>query len=131
MQLIAVLAAAIAGFAVGAVWYMTLSAPWIQASGVRLGADGKPARPDGISPMIIGFLATAVVAGMMRYVFGMAAIDTPGYGLVSGLGIGAFLITPWLAMCYGFAGRPAKLTLIDGGYAIAGCAVIGLVLTLF
>lgn len=27
--------------------------------------------------------------------------------------------------------RPFKLTLIDGGYAIFGCAVIGLVLGLF
>ena len=30
-----------------------------------------------------------------------------------------------------FGKRPVKLTLIDGGYATIGCAVMGLVLTLF
>ncbi|NUB45314.1 DUF1761 domain-containing protein [Fertoebacter nigrum] len=131
MGFLAVLVAAVAGFAVGAVWYMTLSAPWIAASGVRLGPDGRPAKAEGVSPMIIGFVAMVVVAGMMRHVFAMSAIDTVFEGLTSGLGIGAFFITPWLAMCYGFAGRPARLAMIDGGYAVAGCGVIGLVLALF
>jgi len=30
-----------------------------------------------------------------------------------------------------YGDRPFKLTLIDGGYATLGCAVIGAVLTLF
>ncbi len=131
MQFVAVLVAAIAGFGTGAVWYMALSGPWIAVSGVRLGPDGKPVPPEGLSPMIVGFVAVLLVAGMMRHIFGMAGIDTAGEGLGAGLGIGAFLISPWLAMCYAFAGRSGRLTVIDGGYAVLGCAVIGLVLTLF
>jgi len=30
-----------------------------------------------------------------------------------------------------YGGRPFKLTLIDGGYATIGCAIIGFILVLF
>ncbi|MEO1399573.1 MAG: hypothetical protein AAFU56_11995 [Pseudomonadota bacterium] len=45
--------------------------------------------------------------------------------------MGLFMSVPWLATNYGFAGRPFRLTLIDGAYAAIGSAVIGTVLTLF
>ena len=50
---------------------------------------------------------------------------------MSGLGVGAFLITPWVAMNYAFAARPAMLSVIDGVNAVVGCAIIGAILTLF
>ncbi len=131
MELLNVIVAGIAGFAVGAAWYMGLAKPWMQAVGMKLGLDGKPAEGGGPMPMAIGFVAMLVVAGMMRHIFQMAAIDTVGKGLIAGFGIGAFFITPWIAMNNAFGKRPVKLTLIDSGYAILGCAVIGLVLALF
>ncbi|HQY42917.1 MAG TPA: DUF1761 domain-containing protein [Paracoccaceae bacterium] len=131
MELLNVIVAGIAGFAVGAVWYMSLAKPWMQATGIKMGPDGKPAGGSSPMPMIIGFVAMLVVAGMMRHIFQMAAIDTTGKGLIGGLGIGAFFITPWIAMNNAFGMRPLMLTVIDSGYAILGSAVIGLVLTLF
>ena len=71
------------------------------------------------------------MAGMMRHVFALGGVTEISKGLLSGLGIGLFLATPWIATNYAFAGRPMKLTLIDGGYATIGCAIMGLVLTLF
>ncbi|MDG1069835.1 MAG: DUF1761 domain-containing protein, partial [Sulfitobacter sp.] len=50
---------------------------------------------------------------------------------VSGFGIGLFFISPWLMINNAYGGRPFRLTLIDGGYAVIGCTVIGLVLPLF
>lgn len=131
MELLNVVVAGIAGFAVGAVWYMSLAKPWMQAAGIRMGPDGKPAEGGSPVPMVIGFVAMLVVAGMMRHIFQMAAIDTLGNGLTAGLGVGAFFITPWIAMNNAFGKRPLMLTVIDSGYAIIGCAVIGLVLALF
>lgn len=61
----------------------------------------------------------------------IAAIDGPGNGIIGGFGIGAFVVVPWLAMNYAFAGRPMNLTVIDGVNVIAGCTIMGLVLTLF
>jgi len=131
MEIINVLVAAAAGFGVGAIWYGVLSKPWMEASGVEIGADGKPANSSDPMPFIMGFLAMLLVAGMMRHVFVLSDINTIGKGLISGFGIGLFLAAPWLMICYGFAGRPKQLLLIDGGYAALGSAAIGLILTAF
>ncbi len=131
MELVNVLVAAAAGFGVGAIWYGVLAKPWMEASGVAVGSDGKPANNADPMPYIMGFLAMILVAGMMRHVFALSDITTIGKGLTSGFGIGLFLAAPWLMICYGFAGRPRKLLLIDGGYAALGSAAIGLILTAF
>jgi hypothetical protein len=103
----------------------------MEAAGVPMTPDGKPAKNGGAMPFVIGGLCMILVAGMMRHVFTMSGITTPGLGLMGGFGIGLFFITPWVAMNYAYAMRPMKLTLIDGGYSTLGCTVIGLVLTLF
>lgn len=130
MGLIAVIVAALAGFAVGAVWYIALSKPWMAAAEIRLGPDGNPAN-SSVMPFVVSGLAMIVVAGFMRHILAMSGITTPMTSATAGFGIGLFLITPWLAMNYAYAGRPPKLTVIDGGYAVLGCTAIGLVLGLF
>lgn len=131
MGVLSVIVAALAGFGVGAVWYIGLSRPWMAAAGLRMGADGRPEGGSSPLPFVVALLAMILVAGMMRHVFAMSAIDTPGKALLSGLGVGAFFVAPWLAMDYSYAMRPRALTLIDGGYAVLGCGAIGLVLGLF
>ena len=131
MELVNVLVAGVAGFAFGAVWYTLLGSTWAQLSGVPLDDNGLPANRSNPLPYIRGFVAMIIVAGMMRHVFSLSGVDTAGEGLISGLGIGAFMAAPFMATCYGFAGRSRRLMLIDGGYAAFGSAVIGLVLTLF
>ncbi|MEO3417128.1 DUF1761 domain-containing protein [Roseovarius sp. CAU 1744] len=131
MEILNVLVAAIASYAFGAAWYMTLSKPWMEASGVKVGDDGQPANKSNPVPYLIAFVMAVVVAGMMRHVFALSGIDSFGKGLVSGFGIGLFLASPWLATCYAFGGRPFKLTLIDAGYVTFGSAIMGAVLALF
>lgn len=131
MGVIAVLAAALGGFAFGAAWYMALSEPWVKASGVTCGEDGKPVNASNPVPYVISALAMILVAGMMRHVFSMAGIDGAFKGAVAGLGVGLFFITPWMAMNHAYSMRPANLTLIDGGYAVFGSGVIGLILGMF
>ncbi len=131
MEFLNVLAAAVASYAFGTVWYMTLANAWMEAAGVRKGPDGRPENSGNPVPFILAFVAAILVAGMMRHIFELGGIETTGKGLVSGLGIGLFLASPWIMINNGFAGRPFRLTLIDGGYATFGCAIIGLVLTLF
>tara|TARA_R110002049_G_scaffold117332_2_gene270426 strand:- start:2034 stop:2426 length:393 start_codon:yes stop_codon:yes gene_type:complete len=130
MGFLAVIVAAAAGFAVGAAWYMALSKPWMQAAGVKCGPDGKPQDSSAL-PFLLSAVAMILVAGMMRHIFALSAIDTVDMGFISGLGIGLFFISPWIMINNAYVGRPFKLTVIDGGYAVVGCAVIGLVLTLF
>ncbi|SHH16190.1 Protein of unknown function [Cognatiyoonia sediminum] len=129
MGFLSVIVAAVAGFAFGAFWYMVLSKPWIEAANIKVGEDGRPEN-DNPLPYIMAALAMVLVAGMMRHTFALSGIDTASKGLISGLGVGLFFISPWIMINNGYGGRPFKLTLIDGGYAAFGCAIIGLVLTL-
>jgi len=99
------------------------------ASGVKLGPDGKPANGSSPSPYIISAIAILIVAGMMRHVFAMSGLGTMVEGLMGGIGIGLFFITPWIALNNAYTMRPMMLTVIDGGYATLGCAIIGVVLT--
>jgi hypothetical protein len=128
MGFLSVILAAIANFIFGAIWYLSLAKPWTEASGVPIEEDGKPTNRADPIPYIASFIGALFVAGMMRHVFSLSGIDTLGAGIVAGLGVGLFLVTPWIATFYGFSGRPRKLLFIDGGYATIGCAVIGAVL---
>lgn len=127
MQFLTVLIAAAAAYGFGAIWYMGLSRAWMTAAGIAVGGDGRPAGRSA-SPFVIGAALLILVAGMMRHIFQMAGLDTFVEGLMGGFGVGAFIVLPWVAMNYTYAGRPRALTLIDGGYAVLGCTIIGIVL---
>lgn len=131
MEFLNVIAAALGAFAFGAVWYISMSKPWIRAAGIPVDAAGRPQGNGSAMPFVVGIVAMVVVAGMMRHIFASSGIVTLGGGVVAGAGIGAFLITPWVAMNYAFAMRPAALAVIDGVNAVAGCAVMGLILNAF
>lgn len=130
MELVSIVVAALAGFAVGAVWYMGLSRPWMEAADLPRGPDGRPLEMSSLKPFLLALLAMVLVAAMMRHLFILAGIEGAGRSFLMGLGIGAFFVTPWLAMDYAYSMRDRRLTWIDGGYAILGCGVIGLVLGL-
>lgn len=131
MEIVNVLVAAAAAFALGAVWYGVLAEPWMQAAAIRRAPDGKP--EGGQNPLLFlgTFLLQLVVAGMMRHVFSLSGIGSLGTGMIAGLGIGLFFISPWIAINNLYGQRPVRLSLIDGGYATLSCAVMGAVLTLF
>ncbi len=131
MEYLNVVAAAAVSYVFGAIWYMALAKPWMTDSGVPVGPDGRPANAAHAMTYIVAFLSVLVVAGMMRHMFALSGIETPGKGMISGLGIGLFLACPWIVTNYSFADRPARLALIDGGYAAIGSMLIGLVLNLF
>ncbi len=127
MEIVNVLAAAVAVFAFGAVWYIALSKPWLAASGVTEAQQ----RTGGPMPFVVGILAMVLVAGMMRHLLGAAGVTTVAGGAIAGFGIGAFLITPWVAMNYAFALRKPALTVIDGVNSVVGCTIMGAVLNTF
>ena len=130
MQYLVVILAAAVAYGFGAFWYIRMAKPWMAAAGVPVDANGKPTSGGNPMPFIIGFVAELLVAGMMRHIFAQAHLDSLIEGIMGGFGIGAFLITPWVAMNYAFAGRPFKLTMLDGVNSIVGCTLMGVVLTI-
>ena len=131
MGIISVLLAAAVGFGLGALWYMWLAEPWMEAAGIERGPDGKPKGGQDPKIFALSFLMVLLVAGMMRHTFALTAIDTLGKGIVAGIGIGLFFISPWIVLNNLYQGNPFKLSAIDAGYATLACAAMGLVLTLF
>lgn len=131
MEYINVLVAAAGSWVFGAVWYMALSKPWLAASGIECDDNGKPKNGGSPLPFLLSAVAMILVAGMMRHIFAEAQISTLVKGTLSGLGIGLFFISPWTTINNAYGMRPFRLTLIDGGYATFGCAIIGAILTLF
>ena len=130
MQYVAVLVAAAGAYAFGALWYMINADRWMAAAGIsREQVEGGATKSPG--PFIISAIMAILVAGMTRHMFNMAGIETVSKGFLSGLGLGAFVAAPWIVTNYAYAMRPKALTLIDAGYAIAGCTIIGTILTLF
>lgn len=131
MELISVLAAALAAYVFGSVWYMALAKPWVAATGIQVGENGRPVNSSNPVPFIMAFIMAVLVAGMMRHIFEMAGIDTVGKGFTTGLGLGLFVAAPWIVNNVMFSNKPKQLILIDGGYAAGGCTVAGVVLSLF
>ena len=131
MEYLNVIAAAVGAFAFSAVWYTAMSKQWIAATGISVDDRGKPMGNGSAMPFVIGIIAMILVAGMMRHVFQISGIVSLGGGLLAGFGIGAFFVTPWLAMNYAFAMRKSSLTVIDGVNVIVGCSIMGLILSLF
>lgn len=130
MEFVNVLVAGISAFMFGAVWYSVLAKQWMAVSGVDV-VDGKPANNSDPIPYITGLISAVIVAGMIRHVFVRSGIEGIGRGALYGAELGLFIAVPWMATCYGFAGRARSLLLIDGGYATFGCAVIGTILMAF
>ena len=54
---------------------MVLSDPWMTASGVARGADGKPLNSSNPRPYILSAISAIVVAGMMRHVLAASGAD--------------------------------------------------------
>ncbi|MBV1867269.1 MAG: DUF1761 domain-containing protein [Marinosulfonomonas sp.] len=131
MGMVAVLVAALGAFVFAVVWYRINMVAWMEAAGVEKGDDGMAKTAPGIRAHIISAVGLILVAGMMRHMFAQAGIDTLSKGFLSGLGVGAFMVSPWVMINYTYAMRPGKLCMIDGIFAIGGCTIIGVILTLF
>lgn len=133
MEYLAVLSAAVGSYVFGAVWYGVLAKQWQAAAGVTmdmLKGSGGP-QSGAVQPYIVTFLCTILVAGMMRHIFVTSGVDDVLKAALNGFGFGAFLAGPWIVTNYTFAMRPRALSFIDGGYAIIGSTIMGVILGLF
>lgn len=124
---LAVLVAAVAAFAFGAAWYMTLSRAWLAAVGLSPEQMGKRSPV----PFVVSFVALLVMAwvlaGMLAH-FGAGQV-TVRNGIVSGLFLWLGFVITTLAVNNAYGQRKVSLTVIDGlhwlGVLVVQGAVIG------
>jgi len=125
-----ILAAAIASWMFGAVWYGVLGPQWMAALGKRredmVGPSGRPSP----TPFILSFFAEIFMAWML---FGLMP-HFGGPGLLPGI---SAAVTIWFGFVAttqlvnnAYALRPLRLTLIDAGHWLGVLLVQGVVLGL-
>ncbi len=131
---LAILAAAVAGWLVGAVWYTVFSKPWQQAVGLtREKMKQAQKQPGFYLPFIYAFLAQVVMAWVLA---GLIAHLGPGQftvrnGIISGAFCWLGFVITTMLVNNSFAGRDKRLLLIDGGHWLAVLLVMGAILGAF
>jgi len=127
VSLVATLAATIAGFVLGALWYGPLFGRlWMSAVGrtsEEIQRNTNPAVTYGTT-FVLGFIAS--------YAFGLYVGPNPGraFAIATGAAAGVFWVATSLATNYLFEGRPASLIAINGGYHAVRFTLIGLTFAL-
>jgi len=127
MEYLNVVAAGVAAWIFGAVWYMTLAKSWMQASGVT----EEQVKQTGAMPYIVSLVGAVIVAGMLRHVMAGAGITDIGKAVLTGLGLGAFIVCPWMINNIMYGQRDKRLIWMDCGYPVIGMGLMALVLALF
>jgi hypothetical protein len=128
MNWLAVLIAAIAGFAFGAAYYMSLSKPWLAAIGKtkeQIAAEGKGSP----TPFIVSIVALATMAAVLGGTTGHLGPVTLKSGVVTALFMWLGFVVTTMAVNNAFGQRRASLTVIDGihwlGVLVIQGAIIG------
>ena len=119
-------AAGVATWIFGAIWYMAIAKGWMEASGLT----EEDTRNTGPMPYIVSLIGAIVVAGMLRHIMAQAGIDTLVKALMTGLGLGAFIVSPWLINNVLYGQRDRRLIWMDCGYPIIGMGIMAVVLYL-
>src|SRR5258707_12195553 len=110
----AIVLAAVAGYVVGAVWYMALSKPWMAAHGFThesLKANQSPL------PFILAFVANLVIAIALAGVVGHLGVGqvTLKNAVISAGALWLGFVATTLAGTYSFGRRPLQLFRIEPG----------------
>lgn len=114
---LAVLLAAVASFAFGSFYYMTLAKPWMAAIG-KTESEIRATSGWPQLPFIIAAISQLVMAFMLAGVIGHLGQDqvTIWNGLVSGFSCWIGFVITSMAVNHAFQGAKKSLTLIDGGH---------------
>ena len=125
---LAILVAAVAFFAVGALWYQpkVMGARWMKAAGV----DPSKASPNPgifVGTLIAYFLMAMVLAMIAQGIGGSSFSD----GLVLGLVTGVVFVGAQAWVNVTFEGRSMDLVLVNGGIGVIGHVIMGVIVTVW
>lgn len=121
---LAVVLAAVAFFALGAVWYGALfSKPWIRASGVNPDEPGGTPAPVLFGgTLVLEFVAAIGLAAVIGADAGMAT------GVWTGAAVGVLFVVTALIVNALYEDRPHLLWVLNGGYNVVGFVAMGAII---
>ncbi len=121
---LAILAATVAGFLIGGVWYGPLfGKAWLRAIGKTEEELGGAA-----GPMILSFFTAAATSIVLAGILNIMAAPDLVDGIVLGLLVGVGFIAAGMASDYAFCGWPRPLFFIQAGYRVSYSVVMGIIL---
>lgn len=123
---LAVVVAAVIGFAAGGIWYRLFGPQWMAALG-KSKADLTPRA----RPFVVAFLAQL----LMAFVLAGTISHVADVHLQNGIAVAAFIwlgfVATTIAVNHGFQGLPVSLTAIDAGHWLLVLVLMGAVIGLF
>jgi Protein of unknown function (DUF1761) len=121
----AILAAAVAGFVIGGIWYAppVLGDKWMAALGKTKEQLGSPALP-----MVVQAAVSLVIACVLAVVVSRFGAVTWAEGAAIGFALSVGLIGATILSDSMFSGPNAKLYLIQVGYRVVSITIMGAIL---
>ena len=124
---LAIAAATVSAFMLGGIWYGPLfGKPWMALTGVT--EETVAGRNQGMIFAGAFVLTFIMVINLAMFIGPETSL---AFGAMAGFFTGAFWIAAMLGVIYLFEGRPLKLFLIEGGYAVAALTIMGAILGAF
>lgn len=121
---LAILLAALAGFAVGGIWYGPLfNRAWMRESGVTMEKARSANMPKVYGTVLV---LNLIAAGSLAMFIGPNA--TWHFGLFAGFMAGLTFVATALGVIYLFEFRSLRLWLINAGYQVVIFSVMGCIL---
>ena len=127
--IIAILAAAVAGWLFGAVWYTVLGRVWQTA----LGGDPdacKDQKKMPLTPMLVSFLAALVMSAVLYQLLINLGVMGVQNGAVAGLTVGIGFVATSVLVNNMFQGKKLMVTIIDSAHWVLALVIEGVVISL-
>jgi len=129
MNYLAIVIAAVAAWLAGAGWYMALGKAWTAALGTtpeKMTPAGH--RPGAFLPYVYAFIAELLMAWILAGLLGHIGALTVRGGIISAAFCWLGFVMPTMAVNNIFAGRDARLLLIDGGHWLLVLVLMGAII---
>lgn len=126
--IIAILAAAVAGWLFGAVWYTILGRVWQTALGNDPDACKGQKMP--LTPMLVSFLAALVMSAVLYQLLINLGVMGIQNGAAAGLTVGIGFVATSVLVNNMFQGKKLMVTLIDSAHWVLALVIEGVVISL-
>ena len=128
MNYLAIVIAAVAAWLAGAGWYMALGRTWTAALGTREKMTPAGQRPAAFLPYVYAFIAELLMAWILAGLLGHIGALTVRGGIISAAFCWLGFVMTTMAVNNIFAGRDARLLLIDGGHWLLVLVLMGAII---
>ena len=129
LNYLAIVIAAVVAWLAGAAWYMALGKTWMAALGVTAEQmEAARREPGAWLPFVYAFVAELLMAWILAGLLGHIGALTIRGGLISAAVCWTGFVITTMVVNNGFAGRDARLLLIDGGHWLIVLLLMGAII---